>query len=519
MRRLLLVLLMLLATPAHAGVSNPLDTQQQVSAAPPVVGAPGTKACTQRLLVHDYANSYYKPGLATYRPACKGPWSKVVLSLTGSVSNTQFDRNVSVFLGHTLLLRGSTSEPCCTGRNGITWTVQRDISDMSALLTKTQPVAVELDNVFNETYDGIYHVVLSVTFYGVTAKAPAYAAPSVLASINPTKPGDLYSLGEVDQQVGTDVVLPRNLTTLTAQLFADGHGPCEEFWWSEPQQCGRGTPFREVAVYVDHRLAAAAPVYPVVFTGANGPGLWEPIPSPRAWDLKPYVVDLTPFVGTLVDGRDHHLSVGVLDAVYRSGDYWPVSATFLGTTGRGRTTGALTSYPRTVPVHTRGGDALGATYTDDVRHQLVSSGWIRSNGKLITTKVSDLITAAGTSTPGTQRSTWDWQQTSTTTAGGHTTMRSTHSSYGLANLPVVHFAFTDAAQTQTTVDGHAGPTSSYDVTMSTSAVGLALNGVERETWTVQEGASCYRRQLLAVASELVGDVLGCDKPALPDVLI
>ena len=519
MRRLLLVLILLLSWPAQAAVSNPVDTQQQVSAAPPIVGAPGTTACTQRLLVHDYANSYYQPGLAHYAPACKGPWSKVVLTLTGSVSNTQFDRNVSVFLGQTLLLRGSTSEPCCTGRNGISWTVQRDISEVSALLRSPQQVAVELDNVYNATYNGIYHVVLSVTFYGTAPGAPAYPAPAVLASINPVKPGALYSLGEAGQQVGADVVLPRTLTTLRAQLFADGHGPCEEFWWSEPQQCGVGTPFREVAVFIDHKLAAAAPVYPVVFTGANGPGLWEPIPSPRAWDLKPYVVDLTPFVGALVDGRPHHLSVGVLDAVYRSGDYWPVSATFLGSTGSGRTTGEVTAWPRPAVTHTVGGDPVGATYTDAAQHPLRASGWIRTGGRVVTTTVDDLISASATSTPGTQSSTWDWRQQTTTAGGGHTSVRTTVSRYGLADLPVVHFSFVDSAQTQTTVDGRPGPVSSYDVTMSTSAVGLAVNGVERETWTTQEGASCYRRQLLAVASELVGDVVGCDKPALPDALV
>jgi hypothetical protein len=519
-RRLLPVLLCLLAlvaVPASAGVTDPRGVQQQVSAAPPVTGAPGAVACTQHLLVHDFENSYYKPGLATYVPACAGPWSKVVLSLTGTVSGTQFDRTLAVFVGGTLLLRGTTSEPCCTPGtdNSVSWTVQRDVSELSSLFTTTQPVAMELDNVNNDTYTGIYHVVVDVTFYGTTATAPALSSPSWVASVNPPTPGAMYEINKTGMQVGATIHPPRSLTRLTAQLFADGHGPCEEFWWSEPSQCGSGTPFREVAVYLDGRLAGAAPVYPVVFTGANGPGLWEPIASPRAWDLKPYVVDLTPFVGTLVDGEAHTVSVGVLDAVYADGDYWPVSLTLLGETGHGVSSGALTTYQPAGSVGTA--DPTATLFTQG--HELTFAGWVRNAGKLVTTTVHDTVDASATIGVANARDEWTWKQSTKTDGDGHRVSVETTSTYGLANAPVAHFAFTDGRSTVTTVDGVAGPTRSYDVTMSTTAVGLAYHGSERESWTVIDGADCYRRQLTAVAGQVLGDLSGCDIPVVPDPLL
>jgi hypothetical protein len=116
-------------------VTLPTDSQQQVSAARPIP-LPSSPSCTVTLMVHDFANSYGAPFNGTYTPpaACPGPWAKAVLTLTSTVSGVQFDRDVYVAIGHAVVLDGTTSEPCCTG-NASTWTVQRDVTDVSALLT------------------------------------------------------------------------------------------------------------------------------------------------------------------------------------------------------------------------------------------------------------------------------------------------------------------------------------------------------------------------------------------------
>jgi len=438
-------------TAAQAGpqAGLPTDTQQQVTAERPIP-VPPTASCTETLMVHDFANSYYQPYTGTYAPTCAGPWSKVVLTFTGSVAGVQFDRTLNVAVGHALLLRGSTSEPCCTG-NRVNWAVQRDVTQYASLLASSQPVLVQLDNVNDSTYTGVYHTTLTLTFYSTSATVPAAAAPDVVLPVTSTNPVEpTFELTKTGQRAGSAVTFPRNLSSLRAELFADGHGPCEEFWYTDPGDCA-GTPYREVAVYLDGALAGAAPVYPVAFTGLDGPGLWEPIPSPRAWDLRPYDVDLTPFVGTLTDGAAHSVRLGVLGAVYQGGDYWPVAANLLGTVQHDTavtTGGLLSASAAAAPTNAEGGDPTGlARYTDTASHELTFTGYVD----------------------------------------------------------------TPAGRATTTVHDTMGETENMD----TTAVGLAFNGVENEDYGyADDTGTCYHHRLGAQAGEVTVDQLDALCPSV-----
>lgn len=580
---------------SHAATSLPptpgSTVQIQQEAGPIIPAPPAGPTCTETVLTHDFANSYYAPGTATYTPPtdCPGPWSQVVLSLTGSVNGVQYDRSLSVVIGGVLMLRGSTSEPCCIGADAVQWSISRVVTEYSATLAHPQPVSVELNNIVNSTYTGIYHVVVALTFHEAPGLLPVAARPSETAGapggpptpgspgpapspggpvsttpptatgwgcpnagpgggggpgdggpgpggqacppeaattppdavvgLFPTALGGMQTLSRTGQLASASVTFPDNLVRLDAQLFADGHGPCEEFWWSEPEQCGVGGPFRDVAVWIDGTLAGVAPVYPVLFTGASGPGLWEPIPSPRAWDLRPYRVDLTPFVGELTNGQPHTVSLGVLGAAYTPGDYWRVGANLLEWTGQpgAAVSGALQAVDAPNPAMTLTEapniDAEDVVSTASMSGELSWTGQVSDAGQTWVTTVSDTLSAQNTGTAGTEDSRWGWRETSRTTGGPQPVSATRTATYGLSAGGITSYSFVDDASDLLSLGTRDLVDTASAERMTTTAVGLAFNGVEREAYQLQESpGTCRSMTLDAAAGEIVSATPGTTCP-------
>lgn len=499
----------------------------QAEANPPVP-VPATMSCSVTLMTHDFYFSYGAPFTGTYTPpaGCPAPWSRVVLTFSASVSGVQFDRLVDAYVNKVLVYSGSTSEPCCTpaastpvaSTPGATthWSVQKDVSEYAPVLAAPAPVEVDLNNVYDSTYNGFYHTSLTLTFYETGDHAPMAAHPDFVAPVNDAGNSgvDGYLTPEDNSGVIAPAALtfPRNLTALKAELFAQGHGPCEEFWWSEPNDCGLGTPYREVGIYLDGRLAGAAPVYPVVFTGGDGPGLWEPIPSPRAWNLTPFTVDLTPFAGTLTDGLSHAIALHLFDGAMGAGDYWLLQANLLGwqSGSADRTVGALTSIGApAAPSESGGWDPSGnVLYRYQAAHALSFSGWIDTPAGRRVTTVTDTMSATTSETQATVMTGWDWKavSTSTTTApSGRRESAATSSQeqkFSIDSETLTRFAFTEAG----TSDSPSG-WSTYSESMTTAdATGIAYNGVEREQYGASDSSGlCYDRTLIAAAGEVVAD--------------
>ena len=61
-------------------------------------------------------------------------------------------------------------------------------------------------------------------------------------------------------------------------------------------------------------LSGATLPFPEIFTGGVNPLIWRPIPAVDAFDMPPRTFDLTPLVGSLVDGGSHTISLSVADA-------------------------------------------------------------------------------------------------------------------------------------------------------------------------------------------------------------
>lgn len=322
----------LVAAAAPAAAPIEVDYQDPMTAAPPIQ-RPDTRHCTVQLMEHDFAE-FGVPFTGTFAPpaGCPGPWSMVVMDWNGSVAGRQFDRLAGVWIGGVEMLRMTTPEP---DPSGIRWHVEKDVSQYSPVLLRPQPVVVNLDNIVDGTFTGIFHITLSLTFYATDRAHPAAAAPSAVVPISTgTQSTGWFTLDTAAAEASATLDLPANLTRARLQVFATSHG-CEEQWFTDvPDQyaqdhsdagvCGGGA-FREIQVLVDGTLAAVATPFPVIYSGGLNPFMWRPIPSIEQFDIPPYLVDLTPFVGILTDGHPHTIAMRIANQE----GFWPVDGDLL----------------------------------------------------------------------------------------------------------------------------------------------------------------------------------------------
>jgi hypothetical protein len=374
------------------------DWDNPRTAAPPIA-TPAGPGCSQAIVHTSFRD--FTPYRSRYTPACAGPWRKVVLTMTGAVAGRQYDRLGYLDIGGVPVFKTSTPEP---SPDGITWQVQKDLSEYADLLTAPQPVEMLIGNVVDDTYTGVLDVTVTLTFYrGRPADRPAVLA-----------------LGQP---------LPANTERLYADVYATGSGGgCEEFWYlttpaGVPYSCPADDgPYREVQVSIDGVLAGIAAPYPHIYTGGwSNPFLWYVQPAPRAFDVAPIRFDLTPFAGLLTDAKVHDIRVTVV-GVPPGQTGWDTPVTLLAYRDphRARVTGGLLSSTAT--------PLTGApVYTDHVltltaAHRLTTSGYVDTSQGRIRTTVSRGLTNRSTHRWNQDETsdalTATWTDTSTVTAGG-----------------------------------------------------------------------------------------------------
>ncbi|KAF6164872.1 hypothetical protein GIB67_017075 [Kingdonia uniflora] len=334
-------------------------------------------SCSLLVFQQDFANTYgLPPASADYSPPddCPGPWTYIVLELNASCRGEQYDRVAGVWLDGVELLRTSTAEPT---EDGVFWNVRKDVTRYSSLLLQdNQTLTVMLENIVNEEFTGIYHVNISFLYYTDTEnQTTELTLNRKLRSLSEDtvdiKEGNLRYRGEVGTQSGlfegklgsiyddpADLVIPISdngdngfwfriqnesdvhskgiqipLNTYKAvlEIYVSFHGD-DEFWYSNPPDSyiklnnlttGRGNgAFRQVYAMIDGILVGSVVPFPVIFTGGINPLFWEPIVAIGAFDLPSYDVDLTPFLGFLLDGSTHSFEIGVTDSI----SFWLVDA-------------------------------------------------------------------------------------------------------------------------------------------------------------------------------------------------
>ncbi|MEW1697229.1 MULTISPECIES: peptide-N4-asparagine amidase [unclassified Streptomyces] len=355
------------------------DWHDPVTAAPPVT-TPGTRTCEVVLAAARFRD--FTPYQGNYTPPkkCGTRWNKVVLRLEGAVKGRQYDRLGHLSVGGVEILRTSTPQP---SPEGITWSVEKDVTRYRDVLGRPGPVEMLIGNVVNETYTGVLDVRATLTFH--TAEGRVEPAADTPDRVLPLTGGTLTT--------------PRNTERVLAEVYATGSGGgCEEYWYltvpePAPYSCRAADgPHREVRVSVDGRLAGIAAPFPTVWTGGwSNPFLWYVTPGPRAFDVQPLVYDLTPFAALLNDGRPHRVEVTVA-GVPAGTTGWSVPANVLLWQDEGSrvVTGALDRHEESVPrgssVHTPAGGGASDRVDTGAEHRLTVAGHLNtSHGRVVTT--------------------------------------------------------------------------------------------------------------------------------------
>ncbi|MGA5166790.1 MULTISPECIES: peptide-N4-asparagine amidase [Streptomyces] len=370
------------AAPVSAAPHDPppefgTDWRDPVTAAPPVPRPDGAPTCEVKLAEAQFRDFTPYKGLYTPPEGCGDRWSAVVLRLDGSVKGRQYDRLGHVSVGGVEVFRTSTPQP---SPDGITWSVEKDITRYSDVLRRPGPVEMLIGNVVDDTHTGVLDVRVTLTFHA-GRPAPSSAVPDrVLPLTTPS------------------LTTPRNTERILAEVYATGSGGgCEEYWYltvpdTAPYSCrAAGGPHREVRITVDGRLAGIAAPFPTVWTGGwSNPFLWYVIPGPRAFDVAPVLYDLTPFAALLNDGRPHRVEVSVAGVpAGRPGWSTPTNVLLWQDENRAVVTGALTRHEESTPtvssVHTPGTEHRLDTAA---AHRLTVAGHLDTSHGRVTTTVT-----------------------------------------------------------------------------------------------------------------------------------
>ncbi|KAM0944644.1 putative peptide-N(4)-(N-acetyl-beta-glucosaminyl)asparagine amidase [Dioscorea sansibarensis] len=311
------------------------------------ISVPDSTSCSALLLQHDFAYTYGKPPVTapySFPSHCpRNPPSKVVLEWTATSHGRQFDSIFGVWLSGVELLRSCTAEP---SPNGIVWTVRKDVTRYSSLFAGSSTLAVYLGNLVDSTYTGVYHVNISLHFYydgGEHSSAtrhrrsrlPGFDSPAdLILPISRSLPLNdglwLLIQNSTDAQ-SKQVRIPTNTYRVVLEVFVSFHSD-DEFWYTNPPNDyitennitglpGNG-PFREVVVSLDDSVIGAVWPFPVIYTGGINPLLWRPITGIGSFDLPSYDIEVTPFLGKILDGKPHEFGFRVTDAL----DVWFVDA-------------------------------------------------------------------------------------------------------------------------------------------------------------------------------------------------
>ncbi|RVW42982.1 Peptide-N4-(N-acetyl-beta-glucosaminyl)asparagine amidase A [Vitis vinifera] len=302
------------------------------------VKVPKTKPCSSLVLQHDFASTYGKPPvIVPYSPPSHCPsqnFSKIVLKWTATCKGRQFDRIFGVWLDGVELLRSCTAEPKATG---IVWTVEKDITRYSSLLLKsqtsqTQTLAVYMGNIVDETYTGVYHVNLSFHFYPADdsnfLKSGYGSRPDLILPISrnlPLNDGLWFEIQNQTHVEGKEFIIPKNAYRAVLEVYVSFHEN-DEFWYLNPPNdyidvnnltgsIPGNSAFREVLVSLDGELVGAVWPFTVIHTGGVNPLLWRPISAIGSFNLPSYDIEITPFLGNLLDGKSHGLGFSVTNAL------------------------------------------------------------------------------------------------------------------------------------------------------------------------------------------------------------
>ncbi|KAL6554162.1 Peptide-N4-(N-acetyl-beta-glucosaminyl)asparagine amidase A [Orobanche minor] len=369
---------------------------------------PKTKPFSYLVLKHDFASTYGEsPVLADYKPPSHCPsqnFAKIVLEWTATCKGRQFDRIFGVWLGGVEILRSCTAEPRATG---IIWTVKKDITRYYSLLMNNQTLAVYLGNIVDNTYTGVYHVNIIFHFYPAEVSYGKHSevesgeletGADLILPISrslPLNDGLWFEIRNSTDIKTKEFKIPQNVYRAVLEVYVSFHED-DEFWYGNyPDEYisannltgapGNG-PFREVTVGLDNLAVGAVWPFTVIYTGGVNPLMWRPITGIGSFDLPSYDIDITSFLGKILDGKSHEFSFSVRNAL----SVWYIDANlhlWLDKKSE-KTKGKLLKYDNSALSlsHLSNFTGYDGFFTTNVSRSIVYSGWVKSSHGVLTTK-------------------------------------------------------------------------------------------------------------------------------------
>ncbi|XP_061351694.1 peptide-N4-(N-acetyl-beta-glucosaminyl)asparagine amidase A [Gastrolobium bilobum] len=406
----------------------------EVSYPPPSHEA--TPSCSHQIIHHSFANTIDSPPYSTpYSPPshCPAPWSRVVLRFHAKCKGEQYDRIAAIWLGGVELFRTSTAEPT---NSGIFWNVRKDVTRYSSLLARSDlELTMMLENIVNHEYTGVYHVTVTLLYYNEYAvRFPFSPCPQVSElnrrsrslmreesevkgfwdSNESESPADLiipisddgkrgfwFKVEDEKDLKSRRIQIPQNTHRAVLELYVSFHGN-DEFWYSNPPSSyitanglttGRGNgAYREVYVTIDGEVVGWEVPFPVIFTGGINPLFWEPMVAIGAFNLPSYDMDLTPFLGKLLDGQEHAFGIGVARGI----SYWLVNANLHlwldHESSEVHANRVVHMSPETSIEHQEEFKGLDGVFEVEAGKETQIAGWVLSSAGNITTSISQGFT-------------------------------------------------------------------------------------------------------------------------------
>uniref|UniRef100_A0A0D3EKX5 Peptide N-acetyl-beta-D-glucosaminyl asparaginase amidase A N-terminal domain-containing protein n=1 Tax=Oryza barthii TaxID=65489 RepID=A0A0D3EKX5_9ORYZ len=354
--------------------------------------------CSTLLLSNSFGATYGRPPVtAAYAP----PSCLAVLEWSADCRGRQFDRIFGVWLSGAELLRSCTAEPRATG---IVWSVSRDVSRYTALLAAPGEVAVYLGNLIDDTYTGVYHANLTLNLYFHPAAAPpppeqqqqqhAHLILPISRSL-PLNDGQWFAIQNSTDVQSKKLVIPSNTYRAVLEVFVSFHSNDEDWYMHPPNEYieannisslpGNGA-FREITVQLDGDVVGAVWPFTVIYTGGVNPLFWRPITAIGSFNLPTYDIDITPFLGKLLDGKEHNFGFSVTNAL----DVWFIDANlhiWLDHKSE-KTFGSLVSYeaPKLTLHVDSNFSALDGRFVTSAGRHISATGWVNSSyGNVMTT--------------------------------------------------------------------------------------------------------------------------------------
>ncbi|KAM0953178.1 putative peptide-N(4)-(N-acetyl-beta-glucosaminyl)asparagine amidase [Dioscorea sansibarensis] len=351
---LLLFLILLFFNGEAAVMPVNSGTLEHIDPTLPSARAGQEPKCSVLVLRQEFANTLgHPPATANFSQPedCPHPWSRVVLELSVSATDVQKGRMAAVWIDGAEILRMSTPVPMAPGAY---WRVEKDVTRYESLLLRLSSgnggaLSMMLEN-SNKTLPGVYHANVTLHFYrGVFADArQGYTAhPSVKGLY--TQPANLiypisqdcygngfwFRINNESHVPVSSIAIPRNTYRAVLEIFASHHSD-DEFWYTKPFRStysqnkagnhmttikGNGA-FRQLYATIDGKFVGGHIPFAVIYPGAINPYFWSPVAAIGAFDIPSYDLDITPFLGMLLDGQLHEVGLGVREATA----HWLVSA-------------------------------------------------------------------------------------------------------------------------------------------------------------------------------------------------